>query len=129
MADWDDVRRIAASLPETSCQEGETLGWRVKDKPLAWERPLRKSDVEALGASAPTGPILCARVPGLGAREALLADAPDVYFITPHFANYPAVLVRLPAISVEELEELLTEAWLAQAPKRLAATFLAARQP
>jgi hypothetical protein len=76
---------------------------------------------------APDGPIVAARVPGLGAREALLADDPDVYFITPHFANYPAVLVRLALISVADLEELLTEAWLAQAPKRLAATFLASR--
>src|SRR5215468_8638028 len=127
MADWHDVRRIVAALPETSEQEGETVGWRVRDKPLAWERPLRKSDLEALGPAAPTGPILAARVPGLGAREELLADSPDVYFITPHFNGYPAVLVRLPAISVAELEELLTEAWLAQVPKRMAAAFLAAR--
>lgn len=62
----------------------------------------------------------------LGAREALLADSP-AYFITPHFANYPAVLVRLDLISVADLEELLTEAWLAQVPKRLAASFLASR--
>jgi hypothetical protein len=127
MADWDDVRRIVAALPETSEEEGETIGWRVNGKPLAWERPLRTSDLAALGDAAPDGPILAARVPGLGAREALLADDPDVYFITPHFAKYPAVLVRLPDISVPELEELLTEAWLTQAPKRLAASFLASR--
>jgi hypothetical protein len=127
MADWEDVRRIVASLPETA---EEPTGWRVKGKPLAWERPLRESDVAALtslGAPIPDGPILAARVPGLGAREALLADDPDVYFITPHFANYPAVLVRLPLISAADLEELLTEAWLTQAPKRLAAAFLASR--
>jgi len=128
MADWDDVRRIVASLPETSEEDGETIGWRVKGKPLAWERPLRKSDLAALGEAAPDGPILAARVPGLGAREVLLADDPGVYFITPHFANYPAVLVRLPEISLADLEELLTEAWLAQAPKRLAASFLAGRK-
>jgi len=51
--------------------------------------------------------------------------APSRYFTTPHFNGYPAVLVRLDAIDLDELEELLTEAWLAQAPKRLAASYLA----
>jgi hypothetical protein len=64
-------------------------------------------------------------VPDVGAKEALLSDAPDVYFTTPHFNGYPAVLVRLDVIPVPELEELLVEAWLAQAPKRLAAAYLA----
>ena len=54
----------------------------------------------------------------------LLASEPDVYFTTPHFDGYPAVLVRLTEIGVPELEELLTEAWLAQAPKTLANAFL-----
>jgi len=47
-----------------------------------------------------------------------------VYFTTPHFDGYPAVLVRLAEIGVPELEELLTDAWLAQAPKSLAKAFL-----
>jgi hypothetical protein len=61
----------------------------------------------------------------LGAKEALLADDPDVYFTTPHFDNYPAVLVRLEEIGAEELNELIVEAWLARAPKRLAAEYAA----
>ncbi len=61
------------------------------------------------------------------AKEALLADDPDVYFTTPHFDGYPAVLVRLERIRVDELEELLAEAWLARAPKRLAQAFLDGR--
>jgi hypothetical protein len=56
----------------------------------------------------------------LGAKEALLADEPNVYFTTPHFDGYPAVLVRLDRIAAHELEELIVEAWLARAPKRLA---------
>jgi hypothetical protein len=68
--------------------------------------------------------VLAARVPDLGAKEALLADDPDVYFTTPHFDGYPAVLVRLDRIEVSELEELLVEAWLARAPKRLATEHL-----
>lgn len=126
MATWDDVRRIVADLPETTEQtSGITPGWRVRKKPIAWERPLRKGDLAALGPSAPTGPILGARVPDLGAKEALLGDDPQVYFTTPHFDGYPAILVRLEEIQVNELEELLVEAWLAQAPKRLAAAYLA----
>jgi len=64
------------------------------------------------------------------AKEALLADDPAVYFTTPHFDGYPAILVRLERIGaeeLEELEELLAEAWLARAPKRLAKAFLEAR--
>jgi len=126
MATWDDVRRIALTLPETverSSRDG-VLEWRVKDKLFAWERPLRRADLEALGDSAPDGPILAARVPDLGAKEALLADEADVYFTTPHFDGYPMILVRLDQIAVPELEELLVEAWLDRAPKRLATEYL-----
>ena len=101
MATWADVERIALALPETS--EGlsrEQRHWRVKDKGFVWERPLRRSDLEALGDSAPDGPILGVRVEHLMAKDALLADDPDVYFTTPHFDGYPAVLVRLERISV-----------------------------
>ena len=125
MAGWDDVRRIALGLPETT--EGTTRGhafWRVKDKGFVWERPLRQSDLRALGDAAPDGPILGARVEHLGAKEALLADDPAVFFTTPHFDGYPAVLVRLEEIPVDELEELIVEAWLCRAPKRLARAFL-----
>jgi hypothetical protein len=128
MATWEDVRRLALALPETSEKSsyGQTMAWQVKDKTFAWERPLRKSDLEALGDSAPTGPILGARVPDEGAKEALIADDPDVYFTTPHFDGYPAILVQLDHIDLEELEELLVEGWLCKAPKKLAATYRAA---
>ena len=125
MATWDDVRRIALALPETS--ESSSRGvprWTVRDKGFVWDRPLRRADVEFLGESAPTGPILGASVADLGAKEALLAENPDIYFTTPHFDGYAAILVRLGAIDVAELEELLAEAWLARAPKRLAKAFL-----
>lgn len=115
MATWDDVRRLALALPETS----ETgLSWKVKDKGFAWERPLRKKDLADLGAAAPDGPILCVRTPGVGAKETLLADSPHIYFTTPHFNGYPAILVRLEHIEVGELEELIVEAWHARARRR-----------
>ena len=128
MADWDDVDRLALALPETGA--GTSYGnraWTVKGKAFAWERPLRRADHEALGDAAPDGAILGARVEHLVAKDALLADDPDVFFTTPHFDGYPAILVRLGQIAVEDLEELLAEAWLARAPKRLAQAFLDAR--
>jgi hypothetical protein len=106
VADWDDVRRIALSLPETS------------------EGTLRPSDLRALGDDAPTGPILGARVEHLVAKDALLADDPGVYFTTPHFDGFPAVLIRLEKIAEEDLTEAIVEAWLARAPRRLARQYV-----
>jgi hypothetical protein len=125
VASWDDVRRIALGLPETN--ERPSRGhafWRVRDKGFVWERPLRQTDLDALGDATPDGPILGVRVEHLGAKEALLADDPSVYFTTPHFDGYPAVLVRLERIALGELEELIVEAWLCRAPRRLAQQYL-----
>jgi hypothetical protein len=125
MSSWDDVARIALDLPETAERLSRDLRqWRVKDKLFVWERPLRRADLEALGDAAPDGPILGARVEHLGAKEALLADDPSVFFTTPHFDGYPAVLLRLDEIGEEDLREVIIEAWLAQAPKKLATAFL-----
>ncbi|HWF71871.1 MAG TPA: MmcQ/YjbR family DNA-binding protein [Solirubrobacteraceae bacterium] len=130
MASWDDVRRIALALPETDERVVHgTASWRVRDKGFVWERPLRRSDLEALGPKAPTGPILGARVEHLLAKEALIADDPGVFFTTPHFDGYAAVLVRLDEIAVDELEELIVEAWLARAPKRLAKEYVETKLP
>src|SRR3954451_18461469 len=101
--------------------------WRVKDKLFVWERPLRRADREALGDAAPAGPILGVRVEHLGAKEALLASDPDVFFTTPHFDGYAAVLVRLERIDLGELEDVIVEAWLSRAPKRLAQAYVDAR--
>src|SRR4051812_18781191 len=120
MAAWKDVRRFALKLPKTS-ERASSQGsaqWRVRGPLFLWERPLRTSDLTALGDAAPTGAIVAARVAGLGVKEALVATG-DPYFTTPHFEGYLAILVRLAAISVAELEELIVDAWLARAPKRL----------
>lgn len=125
MASWDEVRRIALALPETSERSSRGIpAWRVRDKLIVWERPLRRADREALGDDAPDGPILGVHVADLGVKEALLADDPAVYFTTPHFNGYPAVLVRLDRIAADELAELIVEAWLLKAPKRLAKAYL-----
>jgi hypothetical protein len=128
MATWDDVRRIALALPQTS--ERSSWGgahWRVNEKGFVWERPLRKSDFAALGDQAPDGPILAAHVEHEGMKEALIAEDPDVYFTTPHFDGYPAILVRLDCIALAQLDELIVDAWLNRAPKRLVKEYLAGR--
>src|SRR4051794_3966086 len=128
MATWADVESIALGLPDTTQELAwGTRHWKVHGKGFVWERPLRKSDLKALGDASPDGPILGARVEHLVAKEALLADPSGVFFTTPHFDGYPAVLVLLDEIDVEGLDEVVVEAWLARAPKRLAAEYLASR--
>jgi hypothetical protein len=124
MATWEDIRAITATLPETV--ERAPREWRARDKNLAWERPLRKQDYAALGDDAPDGDILGVRVADLGVADALIADDPAVYFRTPHFAGYPAVLVRLDVIEPDELHDLLRDAWLARVPKKLSRAYLEA---
>jgi hypothetical protein len=129
MATWEDVDRIVSGLPETS--EGSAYGmraWRVRKKLVVWERPLRKSDLRALGAAAPDGPILGAIMAHVLDKDILIARAPDIYFTTPHFDGYPAILVQLERISVPELESLIEDAWVRQAPKRLAKEYLESKE-
>ena len=123
MATWDDVDRLARALPETTERPTyeQARSWRVRDKAFAWERPLRKADLAELGDRAPAGPVLAVRVPDVGARDALIADSPGVYFTTAHFDGFPAVLIRLGEIDVAELAEVLDEAWSCRAPRRLVA--------
>lgn len=122
MATWDDVARVCLALPETS--EGSSRGWRqwkVRDKSFVWERPLGKKDVTQLGDAAPTGPVVAAYVPDEGAKAALIAVEPELYFTTSHFDGFPAVLCRLDRLDDQGLAELVAEAWACRAPRRLLA--------
>jgi hypothetical protein len=130
MASWDDVAEIALGLPEVA--EEPTFGnraWKVRKKLFVWERPLRAKEVEQLGDSAPPDdePIIGVRVTDEEAKAALLASEPDVYFTTPHFDGHLSVLVLLERIPRADLEEAIVEAWLTQAPKRVAKAWLDAR--
>jgi hypothetical protein len=63
------------------------------------------------------------------AKEALLADDPEVFFTTPHFDGHASVLVRLERIGLDKLNEVIVEAWLARAPQRLAEQYIEANPP
>ena len=127
MATLEQVRRLATALPGAQERAGYDglPAWHVRGKGFVWERPLGRADLAALGGAAPQGTVLGARVADVGVKEALIAADPDVFFTTPHFDGYPAVLVRLDAIGLADLEEIVTEAWLARAPERLAREFQA----
>jgi hypothetical protein len=130
MATWRDVRRYALALPGVTEEKSSSgnASWTVNKKGLVWERPLRPSDIAALGDAAPKGPILGVRTHDLEMKEALLRSDPKVYFTTPHFDGYPAVLIRLDKISVKELKDVIEEAWLARAGKRAVQEFLSKRK-
>lgn len=126
MATWDDVRGIAAALPGLE-ENPEKREWRVRGKPVVWYRPLRKTNLEALGDSAPTGTVIGVRVPDVAEQQALVQNGPDAVFITPHFEGWPAVLVELDRIEADDLAELITDGWATQAPKRVVADWMAER--
>ena len=108
---FDDVRRIALTLP--GVEEGQwygTPGLKVKAKGFTRLKE-KMDDVIVLGV----GTIL--------ERDFLLESDPAVFFITDHYRDYPALLIRLAAIDEEMLTELLTMAWRRTAPKKLVAEF------
>ena len=133
MATWDDVASVVGELPLT--EERSPNEWRVGKKLIAWERPLRASDHQALtaqGIEPPRGDILGVRVADEGVKFALIAAEPAVYFTTPHFDGYPAVLVRIPDLARldrDELANLVEQAWLTRAQKRVAKAWLEAQEP
>ncbi|MGA7200768.1 MAG: hypothetical protein WBX26_02985 [Candidatus Cybelea sp.] len=131
MATWRDVRGIALKLPGTSeeVRSSGTSAWIVNKKFFAWERPLRPPDIAALGDRAPAGPILGVRTADLEMKAVFLASDPKVFFTTPHFEGYPAVLIRLDKISTTQLKDVIIEAWLARAQKRAVAAYLKDNQP
>jgi hypothetical protein len=120
MATQDDVRRIAAGLPETDVDDGEQFGVSVragaKSKGLAWEWRER---IHPKQPKVPNPDVLGVRVANGEEKQMLLDADPDVYFTEPHYNGFPAVLVRLAAIDVDELTELIVDAWRCQAPKKL----------
>src|SRR2546421_8996410 len=106
MTSEDDVRRICLSLPGHIEKSYERMpGFRVSGKLFARirEKPYA----------------LVVMRPDIAEKEALIRAEPEKFFQTPHYEGHPAVLVRLEALDVGELRELLTESWELSAPARL----------
>jgi hypothetical protein len=120
MATQNDVRRIALSLPEVE-EATDRFAFSVRNKDklkgFAWVWLER---VEPRKARVPQPDVVAVRVANLGEKAALISAEPKKFFTEPHYNGFPAVLVRLNAVSVTDLEVLLTEAWRCQAPKSLA---------
>ena len=114
MATWTTVRRIALSLPEAEELPGDRPQFRVRGKLFAWKSRDRDGGTLAIRVDRDE-------------KQMMLESRPDLFFETPHYNGYPGVLVHLAAIDREELRERIEDAWLIQAPKKLAREFLAAQ--
>lgn len=113
MADWDTVRELALSFPEVEASTSGRIAFSVCGKGFAWEA--RERD----------GGGLAVRV-DRDEKELILDANPGVYFTSSHYNGYPAVQINVEAIERDELHARLEDAWLIQAPKRLAAAYVAA---
>jgi hypothetical protein len=122
MATQADVRRIALFLPETAEEGG--FHFTVAGKGFAWAWMER---VQPKKARVPNPEVIAVRVANELEKQALLSLDAGVFFTEPHYDGYPAVLVRLPAIDLELLEKVITDAWRCRAPKSLAAALDASR--
>lgn len=116
MVNVDTVRRIALSLPQVEDRsEAKSLAFHVRGKGFAWTWQ------ERVAPKTPRRPridVLAVRCdPEL--KEVILASDKRKFFTEPHYDGFPAVLVRLKAVSAKELRELLTAAWRCQAPRKL----------
>ena len=112
MADWDVVRELALALPEVEASTSGRVAFSVRGKGFAWEA--RERD----------GGGLAVRVER-EEKELILDSNPDVYFTSPHYTGFPAVQIRVEVIERDELKERLEDAWLIQAPKKLASAYVA----
>ena len=130
MADLDE---LALALPETTKElsdDGRPT-YRVHEKLLCVHRS-RRADALDPDTGERLDDVLMLRVPDLDAKELILADDRGIFFTTPHFTGYPAVLLRirdLGRLDREELEDMVVEAWLTRAPKRVAKAWLAEHGP
>ena len=115
MASQGDVRRIALALPDVVEEDGHvafTVRAGATQRPIAWVWLER---LEPTSPRVPNPAVLAVRTQNVGEKEALIAAEPAIYFTEPHYDGYPAVLVRLDAIGVDELEEVIIDAWRCRA--------------
>jgi hypothetical protein len=117
MATQADVRRIALSLPDTE-EAADRFAFSVlhkgKLKGFVWVWMERITPKKPRVANPG---VIAARVANVAQRDLLIAAEPAKFFTEPHYNGFPAVLVRLDAVSVADLEVLVTDAWRCQAPR------------
>jgi hypothetical protein len=129
MATMADLDKLALAMPQTTkdvSEEGRP-GYFVHGKLFCCHRGRRRDAVDPETGER-LDDVLMFRVADLGVKELLLADERGVYFTTPHFDGYPAVLVRirdLARLELDELRDTIVEAWLTRAQKRVAKAWLA----
>ena len=124
MTDEDDVRRIALSLPETT-QDPGAFRFLVRGTGFAWSYMER---VDPKRARVRRPDVLAVCVADESDKQSLLAADPAKFFTTAHYDGHKSVLVWLPTIDGDELEELLTDAWRCRAPRALVNHFDSERE-
>jgi hypothetical protein len=119
-----DIGQIALSLPDVEVEGTSKPAYRVHGKTFVFFREPRPDAIDP-GTGARMEDVICFRVPDQSDKDALVeADGP--FFTTPHFNGYNAVLLRardIGRVTRKELEEIITDAWGARAPKRLVKQF------
>jgi hypothetical protein len=130
MATLEDVERIVSTLPRTSSSglDGPSVEFHVLvgDKPRKIAGSWRQR-VHPKKTKVPQLDVLVVPVADESEKESLIAAEPEVFFTEPHYDGYASVLIRIDAIDVAELTELLTESWRLNAPAPLVAEFDAQR--
>ena len=129
MATMRDLDDLALSLPHATKEVSDDgrPAYYVHGKLFCFHRGRRPDAVDPETGER-MGDVLMFRVADVGVKELLLADDRGVFFTTPHFNGYPAVLMRIPdlrRIDRDELHDLVAEAWLTRAQKRVAKAWLA----
>jgi len=127
----DDLDELALELPQATKElsdDGRPV-YKVHGKLFCFHRGRRPDAVDGDGERLDD--VLMFRVADLDVKELLLSDSRGIYFTTPHFKGYAAVLVRIPELERldrDELRDLVAEAWLTRAQKRVAKAWLAAQE-
>lgn len=125
----EDIESIAGALPDTTIERSPDgrPAFRVRSKLYGCQRDRRPDAVDPQTGER-LDDVMMFRVADEGVKEALLADPSGAWFTTPHFHGYPAILVRLSdldKLTRDELTEVIVDAWLCQAPKRVVKAWLA----
>ena len=128
VATMKDLDKLALGMPEATKEvEDGRPTYKVHGKMFCFHRSRRPDAVDP-ETEERLDDVLVFRVADLGVKELLLSDARGVYFTTPHWNGYSAVLMRIPDLARldrDELQDLVEEAWLTRAQKRLAKAWLA----